>query len=180
MALVTVEKCREFLNLEDDNESSHVEDLIDYVSAFIETYTKRTFLTATHTDYFDGNGTDTLFLNQRPVSSITSIHIDDGRSFGASTQISSSAIVLYDDEGYVRLDGDIFSRGIRNIKVIYVAGYSQSSIPPDVQFACIKLVQELYKDGKTTLENPDLLNVALQDLSNKQSRINSILRLHRL
>lgn len=180
MALVTVEKCREFLNLEDDNESSHVEDLIDYVSAFIETYTRRTFLTATYTEYYDGNGTDTLFLNQRPINSITSIHIDDGRSFDASTQISASAIVSYSEEGYVRLDGDYFSRGIQNIKVVYSAGYAQASIPADLQFACIKLVQELYKDGKTTLENPDLLNVALQDLSNKQSRINSILRMHRL
>ena len=44
------------------------------------------------------------------------------------------------------MDGLTFSKGVKNIKVIYVAGYA--TIPIDIGQACIEIVAKKYKAGK--------------------------------
>ena len=103
--------------------------------------------TTTYTEAYDGDGTDTLILNNTPVSSVASLSIGD-------TALSSSLYEVY-NAGYIRLvsstgsDLDeamgtvqsVFPKGTQNIDVVYVAG--NASVPGYVRLAAILMVTEL-------------------------------------
>jgi len=104
---------------------------------------------------YDGDGTDTLLLRQFPIVSVTSLFDDPDRSYGASSQISSSDYMIYANEGKIVLDGLTFTRGRQNIKVVYSAGYS--TIPEDLKSACEMLVFADY------IEHIAQVNTAVSD-----------------
>ncbi len=93
---------------------------------------------ATYTEYYDGLGRGRLPLAHRPITSITTLHDDLGRDYAASSLVSSGDYTFYPDEGIVALDSGTLQDGTRNVKVVYVAGYS--TVPDDVQLATWKLV----------------------------------------
>jgi hypothetical protein len=91
---------------------------------------------ATYTLYSDAGGYPVrvaeggtvLRLPARPVTSVTSIHIDPLWEHGASTLVASTDYVIDGDAGEVRLKPTrtlgAFSTGPRVVKVVCVAGYS--------------------------------------------------------
>ncbi len=93
---------------------------------------------ATYTEYYDGFGRGRLVLAHRAITSITTIHDDLGRDYAAASLIDSDNYTFYPDEGIVALDAGSFQDGVRNVRVVYVAGYS--TVPDDVQLAVWKLV----------------------------------------
>jgi hypothetical protein len=84
------------------------------------------------TDYiderYDGNGFDTLFLLNKPVTAVSSVKIDD-----------------VDFTDYELIDNYLFDEnywpiGRKNIKVSYTAGYNQSTMPADIRHAALQLI----------------------------------------
>lgn len=94
--------------------------------------TAPTLEASTYTHYLSGpmeRDERVLLLPVRPVTSVTSIHDDTDRdwSYGASDLVDSGDYTLDEVEGRVYLHTDSahgsWRRGLRQIKVIYVAGY---------------------------------------------------------
>lgn len=148
----------------DTNLTDHdtlIQDLITQKSKEISVYCGRTFATTTHTEQYDGRGESVLIVNNYPIQSITSIYDDVDRSFSASTLIDSSNYVCTNEDangGMIRGDGIIFSKGVKNIKVIYSAGYD--TIPQDLVYACEKLVMADYVENlssKNTAESDEVI-----------------------
>lgn len=113
------------------------QDLINRASRQIESYCKRNIRSRSYTEYQDGTGTSgKLFLKQWPILSTTStisIYDDVDRGFASTTLFASTDFVIYSDQGLVELLqdsslGNIFSKGIQNIKAIYDAGYDEFEI----------------------------------------------------
>lgn len=102
-----------------------------------------------YTEYYDGDGTDTLCLNHhnpwaeatwRPVTltSVTVIATDDTETAFTAAELSN--VVKYPDM-VVRRSG-AFASGYRNIKVVYTTGYV--TCPDDIKAAALwACVQEL-------------------------------------
>ncbi|MDD2756890.1 MAG: hypothetical protein PHS80_15360 [Methanothrix sp.] len=102
-----------------------------------------------YTEYYDGDGTDTLYLNHhnpwaeatwRPVTltSVTVIATDDTETAFTADELSD--VVKYPDM-LVRRSGT-FTKGHRNIKVVYTVGYT--TCPDDIKAAALQAcVQEL-------------------------------------
>jgi len=127
-----------------------ISDLISRVSKQIKVYCERDILSTTYTEYYNGRGTNSLMLNQYPVTAITSINDDLDRNFTSETLIDSDDIIFNSGTdkakaGIVYLDGLNFSCGRNNIKVVYVAGYA--TIPADLEQACIRMVIAEMRDG---------------------------------
>ena len=80
------------------------------------------------TEYYDGDGSTWLMLNQYPLSSTTiTVTIDDGtRAFTTDMQLTTTDIRCDTDLGVIQVVGSAFSEGYRNVKVVYTAGYSSS------------------------------------------------------
>lgn len=103
----------------------------------IQRHTGLTLFLATHTKYFDGDGDNVILLGDRPIVSVTSVHDDINRVYDASALLAyDTQYVWYETGRIIRCDGGVFSRGLKNVKVIFESGYSV--IPEDVQLACLK------------------------------------------
>jgi hypothetical protein len=110
----------------EDSWSEEVEDMIDR-------HLGESFQGATsYSESYDGDGSDTLFLKQKPVNSVTSLSI-------SGTDVTASEYKVY-QEGYIRLVSSVgtpiseaiyrpssrFPVGQQNVAVVY----SASSDPP--------------------------------------------------
>ena len=117
-----------------------IANTVTEISKYIQNHPKinQDFLAAVYTEYYNGDGGDTLILRKLPVNSITSIHDDVDRAYATASLMDADDYMFDDESGIVTADGDVFSKGKKNIQVIYNAGYT--SIPADVKLACEKLV----------------------------------------
>lgn len=143
--LTTLDKVKSYLNLSDTTHDDLLAALIASASEAIELYCGREFARAERTEYHDGSGTRALVLRCRPVESVTSLHDDPARVYNDATLIAASRYGVYPAEGLLRLDGGAFSPGVRNVRVVYTAGYA--AIPPAVEQAANILVARFFQRG---------------------------------
>jgi uncharacterized phiE125 gp8 family phage protein len=126
----------------DTTYDAEIEDLINACYKMLEAYIHHPLKAADYTEYYDGDGTNTLVLRKYPINTVASIYDDVAREFGADSLIDSTDYLIDNDEemGTVRLfqNTTIFARGIKNVKITYNAGYA--TIPKDAERACILLV----------------------------------------
>lgn len=143
MAWTTLVKVKEYLGITDTASDTLLTDLLARLQVAAETYLDRKIEQATYTEQYDGDETDRLITLQWPIISVTSVHDDQDRAFGAATLIATADYVLYKDRGIIRLDGLVFSSGIQNIKVVYTAGYA--TVPADLAQALIELIADRFR-----------------------------------
>lgn len=161
--LAELDDIKGYLNLTTEDDDVLLSDIIKRKNAHVKQYCQRDFLQATYTEYHSGggpsillpfqypniNGMLALMLEQYPVSSITAIYDDVGRTYGADSLIDPDNYAIADpNNGIVELDGLSLCKGVKNIKVVYVAGYAASELPEDLKEAFIKLVVAEYLDSK--------------------------------
>ncbi len=137
-----------------------LDDIINRVSKFIETYCNRVLVAADYTEYYDGTDSAYLKLNNYPVNSYTSLE-----SFDYQTQTVLQTFAdhtdyeFYNDEGIIYKCSE-FTPGHKNYKVIYNAGYT--AIPEDLKQACIEMCKLLYnKKDKTGIKSESIGNYSV-------------------
>jgi hypothetical protein len=139
-SLTTLEAVKAYLKIQTElttEDTQILEDLINASSNQIEGYCKRKFKEQTHTDEeYDGNGMKYLYLQNYPVTSITSIIEDD-------ISLTTDEYKVKKKNGTLIKVGSNWSKGDINILVTYTAGYTQ--IPYDLELACKHLVMSYFK-----------------------------------
>lgn len=118
-----------------------VMDIINHCSTLIESYCNRKFIEQTFTERHNGSGTTELLVNQWPINSITTLHIDSSREFGVETLIDSASYEFFNNEqedGYsIEIYEGNFPEGRKNVKIVYAAGYPVfANVPSDLQMGC--------------------------------------------
>jgi len=126
---------------------AQVTKALDRSTRTIDTYTGRDFRARNRVVRLDGSGTRTLFLDDRPVISVTNILVNGLR-------LDSANYVLYPDAGFIKLDGSgrsifagfsgAFPIGSQNVEVQALFGFAE--IPPEVKEACLKLTLEFLRN----------------------------------
>lgn len=106
----------------------------------------------TYDEWYDGSGSNRLFLRHWPIRSITSLEIN-GKAQTASSSFTQSGYVIEDTKksiafrgasvnvgrtSWVTVSGKSFAYGIQNVHVVYSAGYSAT--PADLKQACVELI----------------------------------------
>lgn len=126
MSLTTLATVKAFKNITASEHDAEILRLIPAVDQFVEQYCNRVIESATVTEYHSTrDGQTTLKLQRYPVASITSLHDDVDRVYGADTLLATSDYVLTDPKaGIVALDGVSFHEGLNNVQVVYVAGFA--------------------------------------------------------
>lgn len=118
--------------------------LITAASAFLAAWLNRQILAASYTQTFNGNGKTALLLPQYPVTAVQSLTID-GQSIPPLQVGSSTAAAGYSfDATTLYLSGTTFTPGRQNVTLTWTAGYT--SVPPDIEQACIDLVALRYRE----------------------------------
>ena len=185
MALTTLANVKAFKNITVTDHDVELTRLIPTVDNFVAEYCGRIFEQATVTEYHSTRaGQRVLLLHRAPIVSITSIHDDPLRVYGANTLLASTVYVSDDDDlkaGMVRLDGISFSAGLRNVKVIYVGGFA--TIPCALEQAAIELIWLARDKGDQALlglRSKSIADGSVSYLDNQwPSGINAILDLYR-
>lgn len=127
MALCSVSDVEQFLQVDLNStvESSVTNTFIPYVDSAIKRFLGYDVETATHTETFDGNEQQDLFLRHIPIASITSV-TEDGNTL---TQGNEDDYVYYDNGRLRRIVVRWSGIKPKNISVTYVGGYAANAIP---------------------------------------------------
>ncbi len=91
-----------------------------------------------HLDEPEADEPRALQLPMCPVTSITSVHDDPLWSYGADRLVASSNYTEIGHMGQIVLNPDashVWSRGLRNLKIVCVAGFTAGSPPPALKQA---------------------------------------------
>lgn len=147
---ITKAEVKAFLGETTTENDTLFDSLIARVEALVETdKCERHLGSSVFTEYYDGDGTEKLMLNEYPVLTVTSVHDDAERVYGADTLIDIDDIVNYSEEGILLYDGGTFTVGRKNIKVVYEAGIDP--IPDDLKHALILYVAAEFIMSKTEI-----------------------------
>jgi hypothetical protein len=140
--LTTLEKVRAHIGTDvDARVDATLAALISSSSAWVVSQLGRNILSATYTETRDGDGSRRLLLKNFPVSSVTSLSVD-GVTIPARASLSDDGYVLRSDG--LDLVGYVFARGVQNVSIVYVAGYSAT--PADLEQAVNEHVALRYRD----------------------------------
>lgn len=140
---------------------ARIEMFISQVCDQFNRYTKRLLVARDLTDYYTGDGTNVLYLDQYPVNSITSLHIDAERAYGDSTLIAAADYALYTKSGQITLDSSTFSSSAKAVKVVYNAGYTltdTATLPLDLKQAALNQIKYYFNRWKHNREGVSSLN----------------------
>ena len=131
MALCSVSDVEQFLQVDLNStvEASVTNTFIPYVDSAIKRFLGYDVETATHTEVFDGNEQQDLFLRHIPIASITSV-TEDGNTL---TQGNEDDYVFYDNGRLRRIVVRWSGIKPKNITVTYVGGYAANDIPPVIK-----------------------------------------------
>lgn len=127
--------------------------LINSATQTIERYLggRRLASTAYTNERYDGTGTDKLKLRNWPVTAITDVQYMTGDYGTPKWESFDSDFYIVDtadgqNAGVIRYSAGSFNAGVENIQVSYTAGYT--TIPFDIEEACIQIVSTMYKQRK--------------------------------
>lgn len=152
---------KQYLGIASSNttDDSLLDALLLRTTKMIQAYTGRTLLQATYTDEkYDGDGERELLLTEYPLITLTSVYDSADRDFGDEdllveddgiTNEGNYVIVrkgFVENPGIIRRIDGVWSKGDQNIKVTYVAGYSDANIPKDLVQAQIDWLSYIYRN----------------------------------
>ena len=146
--LITTADLKEYLLLSGASYDTYLAKVISRVSKAIESKTKRELKERSSIEeYLDGGGSNLLMPAQYPITAIASIYVDNDRGFAASSLVSTTDYVIDQSKISIRgLGGYLWPRGIQNVKLTYTYGYS--TIPEDIELACLLWCQDIWHKGK--------------------------------
>lgn len=139
--LTTLANVKAWMGLKTADDDALLSRLITAASAYIETWTNRTFAQQTYDEVRDGTGCARMMFADFPVTAVSSVVVD-GRAIPLAVAAGDQGY-RFDTTGIV-LAGYVFTRGVGNVQFSYTAGYTTT--PPDIEQACIELVSLRYKE----------------------------------
>lgn len=146
--LLSVEDVARAMGLVDyTDDRTELARLIDVAKATIEGICNRTLdIAATYTEYHRGGKTH-VYVKRPPIVSITSV--TDDAQYGARSIAATNYIDGTDDNGDNYAIGKVelwntesaFTPGKSQVKVVYVGGWTTTTLPADIKDVWIRLVQ---------------------------------------
>ncbi len=158
IALLTLAEAKTYLNVPADKEDTIIQSLLNSVSGIVRSYLGRDLVKAEKTEYYHGTGEKDLMLLRIPIVSVSTVHVDSLRTWGATSLIASSNYLVMKRNGVLKAV-DLYGAwpcGDANIRVVYTAGYdiskateSEGGLPHGIRLAVGRLLDLHYRSGFT-------------------------------
>jgi uncharacterized phiE125 gp8 family phage protein len=166
-ALVTWAQAKAYLTLTDANQAAY-EPVIEMASGLVSKLTGRKLAQQTITEQLDGPGGTLVMLTEWPVVSITSLHVDAARVFGAGTEVAG---YYCEQHGALTMPFAV-AEGKGTVKAVYVAGFDVvgGKVPADLQEAVLEVVAWLKKRvasnqiGVRSVSGPEGITTAFETM----------------
>lgn len=149
--LSSLSELKSHLGITDSGEDDQLTQWLLGVEGAVKRYCGRDFVSAAATEYYDGEDRELLPLRRRPLTAVSSVHVDPTGYNGTGTNaFSSDSEWAVGDRWFPRsleesehngsilvATGGCWPAGRGNIKVVYTAGYA--TIPEDLKLAVNQL-----------------------------------------
>lgn len=122
MALTTRANIKSLIGVSDTSLDALIDLLIPQADAIIKGYLQRDIEQATYTEYYDGSGDKVLLLNQTPVQSITSVHLDSDGYYGDGTDAFPASSALVEGTDFVLRKDDATATEVSKSGILYHTG----------------------------------------------------------
>src|SRR4051812_31512044 len=110
---------------------ANLDVIITGVSAVMQEYASRRFVSQPYSVVVNGQGGSLLSLPNFPITAVSAFAVD-GVAWQAAQTPTQRGYVF--SETQIGLRGGIICRGFQNVSVTYTAGYSP--VPADLKLAC--------------------------------------------
>ena len=165
--IVTLAQMRAFLNIPtaQTGKDALLIELLDAYNNKIENYLGVALINVAYTESYDGDGSDSLFLNHYPIISVTSLSIDGT----ALSVVADADFYIYADTGLIKLDSATFTTtDYRNVDIVYTAGHGAAiaNVPDALKNALKTWVGRVFKaevvDFSSKFDESSLANIKSQ------------------
>lgn len=163
MKLTTLRKVKQHIGIPSSNTTKDdlLEQIIDGVSAFIETTTHREFGVKEYREVLDGTDDDEIFLKEYPLVDVLSITINGNEDLDLDAEEEAETVIIDKETGSVfRQYG--FGSGRKGLRISYTAGYNlpeasdesgvdgyesgaDENLPAAIEAAAIRLSARVYE-----------------------------------
>lgn len=179
--LTTLANFKTEFDVDTDQHDTLLTRLVTKMSIHAQTYCGRLFTAQDYTEYYDGDGSQELFVRNYPINSVASIYDDTDREYDSDDLIDSDDIIIQGDDycfGKVELEDGWFDPGRKNIKITYNAGYS--TVPADLEYAVQCLMMAAFLEntaginavvGDEVIYKPAKLRKSAKEVLDKYKRI---------
>lgn len=152
----------------DDSEPKY-EYLITAVSKELESIMYRNILADDYVEILDATGTNSIFLNNYPLQSITSVKF--GSPFGDVARDELTDFISYSDTAEVTFTCE-FKEAPQMFEVTYNAGFT--SVPFDINLICVEEVVRSFSESQkdTNLKSEKLGDYAYTLVGNEEIKSN--------
>jgi len=173
MALISTSDLRTWLGITagDKAPNAKLEFVSKAVEDFVDSFTNRKleaqrYESDPHYTFLDGTGQFNIYVPQYPVSYVFQVNVDSERVHGSADDIDLDDIFFYPN-GEIISESGFFTRGRRNVKIDYIAGYapvvgnthdatvSTYPLPLDLKQVMIEMTVESFKEGLTAIHTVD-------------------------
>jgi len=155
-AIATVQQVLDFVSVDSSDDEALLQVLIDRKTEMFEGYCGiDSFYINDYVEYYDGNGTQHLFVKNNPINSIAEIADDSDWVWGTDTVLTAADYRIVKNRYVVYKNS--FTIALQNIRISYNSGYSV--IPLDIVEV---LIEEVWRNYKRRKES-DVLIKTLSD-----------------
>lgn len=146
-ALVTLDNAKDFLGITDSSKDDLLEILINQATDYIENECNRRFESTVYTEQeYSGRGIKTIQLDEFPVITFTLLEVNNNTDNTDNwSEIDTDNYWVEEDTGILTKTTN-YAKGNKNYRATYTAGFT--TIPHDLQFACMMLVSETFNKRK--------------------------------
>lgn len=195
MAIISKDDLQQGLKIKKDENSELTQRIAAGVSSAIETFINRHIEAKRVTEFHNGTGDSSIvFVKNFPIIGISAMWDDPDRAFDDTTLFATSDFTFDPSVGWIELinttrsslvpsDGTRFSKGVRNIRITFTAGYS--TVPDDIVQAALDWGGHLYKQtdnnafGVTSIERADIAQ-GIRDLGKMPEGVKELLNPYRV
>jgi len=152
MPVVSVDEIKGWLGSGLDNTTEEDDNLMELekrIVQHVEMLTGRRFSEPTELEEIhDGNGKSRLWLRNFPVdNAITSV--EDRIDIGDAWAVVATTDYVVNGRRVFRTNGEIWTEGLQNYRVVYEAGYSSADMPQDVKHAVMEIMESTWHNRLT-------------------------------
>lgn len=148
--LTTLDDVKNYMSETSSNADAALALLITAESGFVKRYCDDPFLQNSYDFIESGWGGRMMPLPYGPVSSVTSVMVNN-QNIPARSLPSRDGFSFNSKDQCVRLSGYTFCHGQNNVEIFYTAGYATiDDLPGDLRFAVTKLVVHRFRERTRT------------------------------
>lgn len=144
---VSLDQAKRHLRVTDTSEDVYIQELIESAMEYIERQLSMSLSTKTLRLTLDGL-TNTIELPRGPVQSITSFDYDDEDGVLQTMDPSLYTVDLTTDPQWIVKNANVswptVVSGINNVRIQYVAGFTQTTLPRDLKQAVYLLLDHWF------------------------------------